>query len=170
MRALASAILRAVIFQRYQRRTPSAAFLALYVTPSQGILKRCVTVTPYGVCCSPLTASQNPIRGCRHWKAAEDAGRMSRRGHSSTFTLDLYISARCTQGHMDGMTTTTTGGSRFEPLFQALGAPPTSRCATEPLQLSEEPNPNRATVFPFYLSHLKQGGLLFAPVKSHLVP
>lgn len=113
-----------MIFQRYQRRTHSAAFLALYVTPSQGILKRCVTVTPYGVCRSPLTASQNPIRGCRHWKAAEDAGRMSRRGHSSTFTLDLYISARCTQGHMDGMTTTTTGGSRFEPLFQALGAPP----------------------------------------------
>lgn len=83
---------------------------------------------------------------------------MSRRGHSSTFTLDLYISARCTQGHMDGMTTTTTGGSRFEPLFQALGAPPTSRCATEPSQLSEQPNPNWSTVFPFHPSHLKQGG------------
>lgn len=159
LRALAITILRAVIFQRYQRRTPSAAFLALYVNPSQGMLKRCVTVTPYGVCCPPLTASQNPIRRCRHWKAAEDAGHMFRRGHSSTFTLDLYISARCTQGHMDGMTTTTTGGSRFEPLFQALGAPPTSRCATEPSQLSAEPepNPNRATVFPFHPSHLKQG-------------
>ncbi|EXL43990.1 hypothetical protein FOCG_14221 [Fusarium oxysporum f. sp. radicis-lycopersici 26381] len=128
LRALAITILRAVIFQRYQRRTPSAAFLALYVNPSQGMLKRCVTVTPYGVCCPPLTASQNPIRRCRHWKAAEDAGHMSRRGHSSTFTLDLYISARCTQGHMDGMTTTTTGGSRFEPLFQALGAPDVSLC------------------------------------------
>lgn len=142
LRALAITILRAVIFQRYQRRTPSAAFLALYVNPSQGMLKRCVTVTPYGVCCPPLTASQNPIRRCRHWKAAEDAGHMSRRGHSSTFTLDLYISARCTQGHMDGTTTTTTGGSRFEPLFQALGAPPRRLAVRQnPRNSQQSPSP-----------------------------
>lgn len=67
---------------------------------------------------------------------------MFRRGHSSTFTLDLYISARCTQGHMDGMTTTTTGGSRFEPLFQALGAPPRRLAVRQnPRNSQQSPSP-----------------------------
>ncbi|KAF4453479.1 hypothetical protein F53441_3864 [Fusarium austroafricanum] len=150
LRPLAIAIARATIFQRYQQKTLSAASLALYMTP-QGMLKRCVTALSHPAECgalhSPLRQTQSESAVNPSLKVAELAGTMARRGHSSTFTLGTF---QHDHPGAHGWDDDHDGRLKIRGSFQALGVPPASRCATEPLQLSAEPDPKLASLpFPF---------------------